>query len=95
LTKTLHDELKCTLTPEDVKVEVAPSIIETPLVITAPNITPKRKTGKVKVRTVKTKMTNKKSSLEKATSHLYDLDDCHGPERTLNIDLGLYQMEDF
>jgi len=95
LTKPLHDELKCPLMPEDVKVEVAPSIIETPLVIAAPCISRKRKTGKVKVRMVKTKVTAKKSRLEKVTSHLYDLDDCGGPEKTLNIDLGLYQMEDF
>ncbi|MCW3984441.1 MAG: hypothetical protein NWE96_10695 [Candidatus Bathyarchaeota archaeon] len=95
MTKPLHDELKCPLMPEDVKVEVAPSIIETPLVIAAPCISRKRKTGKVKVRMVKTKVTAKKSRLEKVTSHLYDLDDCGGPEKTLNIDLGLYQMEDF
>jgi hypothetical protein len=45
---------------------------------------------------VKAKMTTvKKSRLEKATSHLYDLEDSHGPEKALNIDLGLYQMEDF
>jgi hypothetical protein len=44
---------------------------------------------------VKTKVTVKKSRLEKATSHLYDLEDSCGPEKTLNIDLGLYQMEDY
>jgi hypothetical protein len=94
LTKQLHDDLKCHLSPEDAKVEVSPAIINTPLVISAPNITPK--VGKVKVRMVKAKMTTtKKSKLEKATSHLYDLEDSHGPEKVLNIDLGLYQMEDF
>ena len=44
---------------------------------------------------VKAKVTPRKSRLDKATSHLYDLEDCHGPEKSLNIDLGLYQMEDF
>jgi hypothetical protein len=44
---------------------------------------------------VKPKMTVKKSRLDKATSHLYDLEDSCGPEKALNVDLGLYQMEDF
>ena len=44
---------------------------------------------------VKAKMSTKKSRLERATSNLYDLEDSHGPEKALNIDLGLYQMEDF
>jgi hypothetical protein len=96
LTKQIHDDLKLHLTPEDAKIEVAPAIIDTPLVIAAPSITRKPKAGKVKVRMVKAKMnTIKKSRLEKATSHLYDLEDSHGPEKALNIDLGLYQMEDF
>jgi hypothetical protein len=43
----------------------------------------------------KAKVTVKKSRLEKATSHLYDLEDSTGPEKVLNIDLGLYQMEDY
>jgi hypothetical protein len=37
----------------------------------------------------------KKSNLEKTTSNIYDLEDCNGPEKTLNIDFGLYQMEDY
>jgi len=46
-------------------------------------------------RMVKAKVTIKKSRLEKATSHLYDLEDSCGPEKMLDIDLGLYQMEDY
>jgi len=87
LTKQL-DELKCNLTVEDTK--VLPQLIDnTPLVIGTPLIKVKGK------RMVKAKMTTKKTKLEKATSHLYDLEDNHGPEKALNIDLGLYQMEDF
>lgn len=93
LTKTL-DELKCNITPDDAKIEVAPTIIETPIVIASPGITHKPKAAKVKVRMVKVKMATKKSRLEKATSNLYDLEDYNGPEKTLNIDLDLYQMED-
>ena len=50
----------------------------------------------MKVRMVKSKMPVKKTSrLDKATNHLYDLEDAHGPEKPLNIDFGLYQMEDY
>lgn len=94
MTKNL-DELKCNLTTDDAKIEVIPTIIETPLSITAPSITRKPKAAKVKARMVKAKMTTKKSRLEKATNNLYDLEDYHGPEKTLNIDLDLYQMEDY
>ena len=99
MTKHLHDHihddaLKCPLGMDDVKVEVVPKIINNTMVIGAPNISRKPK-EKMKVRMVKAKMTTKKSRLEKATSHLYDLEDSIGPEKTLNIDFGLYQMEDY
>ena len=52
--------------------------------------------GKVKVRMVKSKMSVKKTSrLEKATANLYDLEDSHDPEKPLDIDFGLYQMENY
>jgi hypothetical protein len=92
LTKNVNDELKCNLSVEDTK--VVPTIIDTPLIITQPHIVRKPK-GKVKVRMVKPKLTAKKSRLDRATSSLYDLEDSHGPEKALNIDLGLYQMEDY
>jgi hypothetical protein len=94
LTKHVHDDLKCTLSVDAVKVEVtpvAPALLDKSLVITAPGIVVKTE----KVRMEKAKMTPKKSRLDKATSHLYDLEDSHAPEKCLNIDLGLYQMEDF
>ena len=91
MTKPVHDELKCHL--EDAK--VMPTIIDNSLVIAGPSIVRKPKCTKVKVRMVKAKVTTKRSRLEKATSHLYDLEDSHGPEKVLNIDLGLYQMEDY
>ncbi len=95
LTKHLHDDaLKSPLGIDDVKIEVGPEIINPTLVLAASNITRKPK-GKMKVRMVKSKVTNRKSRLEKATSHLYDLEDCSGPEKTLNIDFGLYQMEEY
>ena len=95
MTKHLHeDALKSHLSIDDIKVEVAPKIIDNTMVIGAPNMMHKPK-GKMKVRMDKAKVTPKKSRLEKATSHLYDLEDSHGPEKTLNIDFGLYQMEDY
>jgi hypothetical protein len=96
LTKHLHDDaLKLNLSFEDVKVEVTPKIIDNTLVLGTPSVIGKSK-SKIKVnRMVKGKVTVKKSRLEKATSHLYDLENSYGPEKTLNIDLGLYQMEDY
>ena len=95
LTKHIHeDAMKLNLSIEDVKVEVTPKIIDNTMVLGASNVMRKPK-SKMKVRMVKAKMTVKKSRLEKATSHLYDLEDSCGPEKPLNIDFGLYQMEDY
>ena len=95
MTKHLHeDPLKLGLSLEDSKIEVTPKIIDNTLVLGASAILPKSK-EKMKVRMVKAKVTVKKTRLDKATSHLYDLEDTCGPEKALNIDLGLYQMEDY
>ena len=94
MTKHLHDDLKLAIDLDDAKVVVTQPIIDDSLVIGAPSVLPKTK-SKVKVRTVKAKVTLKKSRLEKTTNALYDLEDYSGPERTLNIDLGLHQMEDY
>jgi hypothetical protein len=94
LTKHIHDELKCHLPIDDAKIEVAPQIIDNTVMIGAPHIMGKSQT-KVKTRMVKAKMTAKKSRLERVTSHLYDLENSCRAEKTLNIDLDLYQMEDF
>ena len=96
LTKHVHDDaLKCHLSVEYIKVEVVPKLIDNSLALGAPGIVCKPK-GKMKInRMDKAKVTVKKSRLEKATSHLYDLEDNTGSEKTLNIDLGLYQMEHY
>jgi hypothetical protein len=50
----------------------------------------------MKVGMTKSKMTPKRTSrLEKATNCLYDLEEAHEPEKTLNLTLSLYQMEDY
>ena len=95
MTKNLHeDHLKLALSLEDPKIEVTPKIIDNTRVLGASAILPKSK-EKMKVRMVKAKVTVKKTRLDKATSNLYDLEDACGPEKALNIDLGLYQMEDY
>ena len=93
MTKPLHEEsIKCPIGVDDVKVEIAPKIIDNTMVIGSTHLAPKPR-SKVKARMVKAKVISKKSRLEKATGHLYDLEDSNEPEKTLNIDFGLYQME--
>ena len=93
---SVHDEaLKTPLTIEDVKVEVVPKMIENSMAMGGSHIVRKPK-NKMKARMVKTRMPVKRiSRLEKAIQHLYDLEDAHEPEKPLNIDFALYQMEDY
>jgi hypothetical protein len=93
---SVHDEaLKNQLTIEDVKVEVVPRMIDNSMVMGGSHIVRKPK-SKMKVRMVKSKVPVKRTSrLEKATQHLYDLEEANEPEKPLNIDFGLYQMEDY
>jgi hypothetical protein len=95
LTKQIHeDALKTSLSIENPKIEVVPKIIDHSLIIGGSQVVRKPKTGKVIMG--KSKMPVKKTShLEKATAHLYDLEDAHEPEKTLNIDFDLYQMENY
>jgi hypothetical protein len=80
------------LTVEDPKIEVAPEIIDNSMIIGArciPQPKPKQ------IRMVKPKVTAKKSRLDRATACLFDLEAGNEPEKKLDIDFGLYQMEDF
>ncbi len=95
MTKHVHEEaLKCHLAVEDAKIEVAPAIIDNSLVLGSPHIIRKPE-SKLKVRMVKSKVNVKKSNLENATSQLYDLEEACEPEKPLNIDFDLYQMENY
>ncbi len=77
------------------KVEVVPKMIDNSMVISGPHMSPKHK-NKMKVGLAKSKMAPKRTSrLDKATEYLYDLEGAHEAEKPLNIDLGLYQMEDY
>ena len=95
MTKHLHEDAIKPIGIEDVKIEIIPETIDHSLVIGDGKIVCKPK-NKMKVRMVKSKMPVKKTSrLDKATNLLYDLEDAHGTEKPLNIDFGLYQMEDY
>jgi hypothetical protein len=95
LTKQPHEESIRALGIDDAKIEISPKIIDNSMIIGGSHIVRKPK-NKMNVRMVKAKMPVKKTSrLAKATQSLYDLEDTHGPEKQLNIDFGLYQMEDY
>ncbi|HMK93966.1 MAG TPA: hypothetical protein VK536_01065 [Candidatus Limnocylindrales bacterium] len=93
---SLQDEaLKNTLTIEDVKVEVVPKMINDSIVMGGSHIVHKPK-GKMRVRMVKSKVPAKRiSRLARATRQLFDLEEVHEPEKPLNINFNLYQMEDY
>jgi len=95
LTKHVQDEaLKAPFTIENAKVEVAPKIIDNSMVIGGSHIVRKPK-SKMNTRMVRNKLPVKRTSrLAKATQCLYDLEDAHGPEKPLNIDFRIYQMEE-
>ena len=51
--------------------------------------------GKPKVRLARVKMNSRRNRLGKITQKLYDLEHYEGQEKPLNIELDLYQMENF
>ncbi len=96
MTKHLQEEsLKCHL--DDAKIEVVPQTIDNSMVLCGGHVHVAAKPdGKLKVRMVKPKVNiAKKTRLGKVTQELYDLESGSEPEKVLNIDLGLYQMEDY
>jgi hypothetical protein len=95
LTKHLHeDALKMHLSIEDPKIEVMPKIIDNTMVIGTRHM-PQSEGKQLQARMVKPKMTTKKTRLDRATACLYDLESGNEPEKKLDIDFGLYQMEDY
>ena len=95
MTKNVHEDALKPLCIDDAKIEVSPKMIDNSVVIGGSHVVRKPK-NKMNIRMVKNKMPVKKTSrLEKATRCLYDLEEGHEPEKPLNIDLGLYQMEDY
>ena len=94
LTKVLQDDaVKSTITIEDVKVEMLPKLIDNSSLVCSTPLVAKHE-RKVRVRTAKSQVSARRSRLSKATAHLYDLEEAHEPEKQLNVDFGLYQMEE-
>jgi len=96
LTKSLsEDALKCNL--EGAKVEVVPQILDNTGVLCDSLPLAAQPERKLKVRAVKSRVrvSVKNSRLGKITRQLYDLESNCEPEKVLNIDLDLSQMEDY
>lgn len=100
MTKPLpEDALKCHLEVnlDDAKITVVPQLVDNTLPLCPPpHVVPLAAVQPKKPKTamVKTKMTTK-TLLEEATSQLYNLESTSRPEKCLNLDLDLYQMEDY
>ncbi|XHH08959.1 MAG: hypothetical protein ACFCUE_15555 [Candidatus Bathyarchaeia archaeon] len=93
-------ELKCHLEEnlDDAQITVTPQLVDNTLHLCVPSciheidqvvVEPK------KLEMVKPKMTTIKTELETITSQLYDLECGVKPAKVLDIDLDLYQMEDY
>jgi hypothetical protein len=81
---------------DDAKIEVVPQTLDNTMVLCgAHSHVTAEPEGKLTVQMVKPKMNTKKTRLEKTTQHLYDLESGNEPEKVLNIDLDLYQMENY
>ncbi len=96
---TKHEEIiKCHLDEnlDDAKIEVVPQLVDNTLHLCVPgHIHDELAVKPKKLKVVKTKMTTAQTELEKATSQLYDLESGARPAKVLDIDLDLYQMEDY
>ena len=94
-----EDLLRTNLSVELPKIDVCPKIVDDPLLVGSSGAACKPK-SKVRVRAVKSPMAGasaapRKTRLGKVTAGLYDLEGSHGPEKHLDVDFGLYQMEDY
>ena len=93
---SVNDEvLKNPFSIEDAKVEVIPKMIGDSMAINGSQMDHKPK-SKMKVTMIKPKTPVKRTSrLCKATQNLFNLEETNDLEKPLNIDLNLYQMEDY
>ena len=99
LTKQASDEtaLRCHVTLEEatkVSPSVTDAIVKNALAIYGAHVDSEQK-GKRKQVLVKTRMISLRSRLGRIMRRLYDLESDSEPEKPLNIDLDLYQMENF
>ena len=99
MTKQAPDEagLKCHVTLEEgtkVSPSVTDAIVKNALAIYSAYADPESE-GKRKRALVKTRVISLRSRLGRIMRRLYDLESDSEPEKKLNIDLDLYQMENF
>jgi hypothetical protein len=99
LTKQASEEatLKCHMPIEEgnkIIEGVAKMMDITALVVCGAQVHPERE-GKRKGALVKTRVSLLRSRLGKIMRRLYDLESSDEPEKPLNIDLDLYQMENY
>ena len=99
MTKQSSDEtgLKCHVTLEEatkVSPIVTDAIVKNALVIRGSSIRSEQE-GKRRRALVKTRVSLLRSRLGRIMRGLHDLESGNEPEKPLNIDLDLYQMEDF
>jgi hypothetical protein len=91
----VHDDLtRCHLTVEEPKIEIVPDIMGKCRVLGDSRIITNPKDN-FKTGMLESKMNVKKNALEKATEQLYDIEETHEPEKLLQIDFDLYQMENY
>ena len=90
-----EEALKNPFAFEDAKVDVVPKIIDDSMAIENSPIDRKPK-SKTRSTMIKPKAPVKRTSrLGKVTQNLYNLEEGNDAEKTLHIDLCLYQMEDY
>jgi hypothetical protein len=99
LTKQVSDEtaLRCPVTLEEgTKVSpcVTDAIVKSALVVRCASVRPEQE-GKRKRPLVKNKVILLRSRLGRIMRRLYDLESGNEPEKPLNINLDLYQMENY
>ena len=99
MTKQAPDEtgLKCHVTLEEatkVSPSVTDAIVKNALAIYATYVDPEPE-GKRKRALVKTRVISLRSRLGRIMRRLYDLESDSEPEKKLNIDLDLYQIENY
>jgi hypothetical protein len=95
LTKQVNDDaLKCSLGVDDVKIVVSPKTVDHSIIIGTPKTLYQPK-DKLKNELIEARATAKEDRLDKTASKIYDLEDNIGPEKPLNINFNLHQMEDY
>jgi hypothetical protein len=99
LTKQVADEaaLKYHVTLEEgskVSSSVTEAVVKNSLVICGAHVDPEQEGG-CKRALVKTRLSLLRSRLGRIMRRLYDLESSGEPEKPLNVDLDLYQMENY